>query len=288
MKQQPSVQKSRTNIAASCVFASSFFLVSCATTDPEMLKAELNAQPAQLSASVNDYAGDVRFDITDKIEARGKSLPYTLNAGFSSVTPTRLGFRGLLDLREFQTRAPDLLSGPIEEGCSLNVIANLDETNATGDLIALVGTVDVELYRCRREEADGASGRGARLISTTIGIAAAARANVRGQCVHFDLADVVLQPTGFLGGVANLFGLTERVEEIVLNKAEEFSEANVICPKMPPELSSLEPILQGGGTREIGDGGIGVALSGSIDTSAETMMDLLALMQSRGIVGVEE
>ena len=45
------------------------------------------------------------------------------------------------------------------------------------------------------------------------------------------------------------------------------------------------PILEAGGTREIGEGGIGVVVSGSIDTSAATMMKLLALMQSRDIIG---
>ncbi len=265
--------------------ASLILLVSCASTNTELLKAELDAQPAAVRATSADYSGDIRFGFTDGIEARGKTVPFTLNAGLRSVTPTRLGFRGLLDLREFQAQAPQLLSGPLEEGCALNVVANLDETGATGDLIGLVGTVDVELYRCRGEKTQGVEGRGARLISTTIGVAAAARANVRGQCVRFDLADVVLQPTGFLGGLVNLFGLTERVEEVILSKAEEFADQNVICPKMPPELSSLAPVLESGGTREIGQGGIGVALSGSIDTSADKLMELLALMQARDIVG---
>ncbi|MEO9576401.1 MAG: hypothetical protein ABJ263_06295 [Tateyamaria sp.] len=252
------------------------------------MKTELDAQPAAVRATPADYSGDIRFGITDEINARGKAVPFTLNAGLSSVTPTRLGFRGLLDLRAFQARAPELLSGPIEEGCALNVVANLDEMGATGDLIGLVGTVDVELYRCRGEKTQGVEGRGARLISTTIGVAAAARANVSGQCVRFDLADVVLQPTGFLGGLVNLFGLTERVEEVILTKAEAFAQENVICPKMPPELSSLAPTLETGGTREIGDGGIGVALRGSVDTSAATLMELLALTQARGIVGGEQ
>ena len=51
------------------------------------------------------------------------------------------------------------------------------------------------------------------------------------------------------------------------------------------EFASLQPTLKSGGTREIGDGGIGVTLTGSVDASADTMMDLLSLMQDRGIVG---
>ncbi|AXT25575.1 hypothetical protein D1823_02570 [Ruegeria sp. AD91A] len=276
-----------TRNAAPFAFVCLFLFASCATTDPELLKSELNARPTAQSASPNDYAGEVQFSISDNIPTREKSVPYTLNAGISSVTSTRLGIRGLLDLREFQVQAPALLSGTLEQSCSLNVDVKLDDTNAKGDLIELVGSVDVELYRCRDKESEGGNGRGARLISTTIGVAAAARANVRGQCVHFDLADVVLQPTGFVGGLFNLIGLTERVEEVVLTKGKEFTEENEICPKLPSELSSLKPVFDSGGTREIGDGGIGVALSGSIDTSAVTMMELLAVMQSRGIVGGE-
>lgn len=266
-------------------FVCLLFFASCATTNPELLKSELNARPSAQNASPSDYAGEVQFSISNKIPARGKNLPYTFNAGISSVTSTRLGFRGLLDLREIQVQAPALLSGTLEQSCSLNVDFELDDARASGDLIELVGSVDVELYRCRNEESEGTNGRGVRFISTTVGIAAAARANVQDQCVHFDLADVVLQPTGFVGGLVNLIGLTERVEEVVLTKAKEFTEENVICPEMPSELSSLNPVFDAGGTREIGDGGIGVALSGSIDTSAMTMMELLAVMQSRGIVG---
>ncbi len=288
MKQKSILRGSGTHSAVAIIFATLLTLLSCATIDPETLKSELNAQPTTTSASAKDYAGDFRFGFRGEIEAQDKALPYTLNAGLSSVTPTRLGFRGLLDLRELQALAPDLLSGPMVEGCTLNVEANLEYTEAKGDLIALFGTVDVEVYRCRGEESDRASARGVRLIATTIGIAAAARANVSEQCVYFGLAEVVLQPTGFVGGLVNLFGLTERVEQIVVTKANEFFEENAICPKMPPELSSLEPILEAGGTREIGNGGIGVALNGSIDTSAATMMELLALMQSRDIVGGEE
>jgi len=248
----------------------------------------LDAQPAEVRATSSDYAGDIRFGISDQIVAKDKSIPYTLNAGLTSVTPTRLGFRGLLDLRDVQAMAPELLSGTVATTCALTVVSNLDETGASGDLIALVGTLDVELYRCRDKEVEGIEGRGGRLLKTTLGVAAAARANVRGQCVHFDLADVALQPTGFIGGLVNLFGLTERVETVIVDKAAEFAEENPICPKMPPELSSLAPALKTGGTREISEGGIGVTLSGSGDTSAETLMQLLSLMQSRGLVGGAE
>lgn len=288
MKRKSRQGRARARDSAPITLACLILLASCASTDPELLKAELDAQPSASNAKPANYSGDVQFSIADEIQAREKTVPYTLNAGLSGITPTRLGFRGLLDLRKFQAQAPELLSGPVEQGCALNVIANLDETRATGDLFALVGTVDVELYRCRGEESEGIDGRGARLISTTIGVAAAARANIRGQCVEFDLADIVLQPTGFVGGLVDLFGITDRVEEVVLTKAEAFAKENVICPRMPPELSSLEPILEAGGIREIGEGGIGVAVSGSIDTSATTMMELLALMQSRGIIGGDQ
>ena len=154
-------QRSRTTSArvrGLTAFASFLILVSCASTSTELLKTELDAQAANVRATSADYAGDVRFGFTDGIEARGKSVPFTLNAGLRSVTPTRLGFRGLLDLREFQAQAPQLLSGPLEEGCALNVVANLDEIGARGDLIGLVGTVDVELYRCRGEKTQGVEG----------------------------------------------------------------------------------------------------------------------------------
>jgi hypothetical protein len=47
----------------------------------------------------------------------------------------------------------------------------------------------------------------------------------------------------------------------------------------------LDPHYVAGGPREIGEGGVGAALSGSVDASAGTVIRLLAVLRARGILG---
>ncbi len=57
-----------------------------------------------------------------------------------------------------------------------------------------------------------------------------------------------------------------------------------ICVQMPPELASLEPSYDTGGTRELGDGGLGVYLQGSVDVSTDTLVDIMQVLQNKGIL----
>jgi hypothetical protein len=71
----------------------------------------------------------------------------------------------------------------------------------------------------------------------------------------------------------------------ILEEGAKFLSENPVCATLPDEISTLAPSFSDGGAREIGDGGIGAALSGSVDTSAATMVSLLALMKEHGVLG---
>jgi hypothetical protein len=71
---------------------------------------------------------------------------------------------------------------------------------------------------------------------------------------------------------------------IVLEEANAFLDTNPVCPALPPEIAMLDPHFQSGAPRELGGGGIGAALSGSVDTSAPTLISLLALAKARGML----
>jgi hypothetical protein len=113
---------------------------------------------------------------------------------------------------------------------------------------------------------------------------ATAKATVRDQCIEFSLTDVELDPRGFLGAIANLLGLTTLVRSAILEEGGKFLSENPVCATLPNEISTLAPSFSDGGAREIGNGGIGAVLSGSVDTSAATIVSLLALMKERGVL----
>jgi hypothetical protein len=57
-----------------------------------------------------------------------------------------------------------------------------------------------------------------------------------------------------------------------------------ICPKLPPELASLSPRYEEGGTTEIVHGGAGIYLRGSVDVSTETILGILKVLQQREVL----
>jgi hypothetical protein len=76
----------------------------------------------------------------------------------------------------------------------------------------------------------------------------------------------------------------QAVRVILLEVAGRFLEERPLCPELPPELASLDPVYESGGPREIEDGGLGLYLSGSIDVSTTTILDILRVLQSEGII----
>ena len=88
----------------------------------------------------------------------------------------------------------------------------------------------------------------------TVDAIAVAKAEVQGQCLTFSIKSVDLSPRGFIGTVSNLFGLTNRINDAVLEKGGEFLAAHPVCPPLPEEFSVLDPIYESGGTREMPSG----------------------------------
>lgn len=189
-----------------------------------------------------------------------------------------------VDLRELQQRLPQLASRTITASCGVDLDVDLDQAFADGDQVRATGTVRARLYRCKNKGTEDES-RGMRLLSPRIGVDATATAVIEGKCVKFNLTDIELDPQGAIGGIADVFGLTERVRTAILEKSRSYLAENPVCPRLPENLAVLNPEYVDGGPREIGEHGMGVALSGSVDTSAGTLLTLLELVKKRGIVG---
>ncbi len=229
------------------------------------------------------YAGDIAFKVPVDLPIEDETLSFVLYAGLDAVTETRLGANVFVDLRSIQLRLPDLVSGVLDETCGHEIAINLIETEAKGDLVRARGTVRAKLFSCDPSDPAGEK-QGFRWLTQNVDAIATAKADVRGGCIEFSLLDLELDPRGVLGGAANMFGLTDIARSVVLEETEKFLAENLVCPALPGELSALSPNFSAAGVREIGDGGIGVALSGSVDTSAKTIISLLALVDESGML----
>lgn len=60
-----------------------------------------------------------------------------------------------------------------------------------------------------------------------------------------------------------------------------------VCPDLPAELLVLDPTFDRVAPQEIDEGGVGVALAGSIDASPANLVELLRLMQQNGSLPAE-
>lgn len=252
--------------------------------DPKALEAAVQ-RGTGIEPSV--YAGELSMKVPVNLPSEQEPVPVVLYAGLSGQTETRLAMNGFLDLRSVQARLPARVSGVLHETCKHELALKLDDLFADGDSVRASGTVRAKLFSCNRRDPENEK-QGFRWLTQDVDIEATARADVVGQCIRFSLVDLELDPRGLLGGIANLFGVSDLARRVVLEEAEAFLNENRVCPDLPAELGPLQPDLTSGGVREIGDRGIGAELSGSVDTSASTLISLLAVVEQRDIVEGDE
>ena len=230
------------------------------------------------------YAGDVRFRIAQSLDSRAGEVPFALYLGLSPAGETRLGLNALADLRGIQDALPERLSGPIDPSCNLGLTVDFSGSEADGDTLRAGASVRASLYRCKAKGTPDEQ-RGWRMISQTVDAAATLRGDLDGNCIRLSLTDLSLKPRGILGGLASLFGLTEKVRVAILEEAAVVLDAYPICPEPPAPISFFQPRFEALGIEEIGAGGVGAGLKGSADISADTLVDTLAWAGERAAGG---
>ncbi|MGI9368707.1 MAG: hypothetical protein ACR2O2_07685 [Ruegeria sp.] len=237
-------------------------------------------------------AGMVRSDefdlkVRDEVSVKGNSLPYTLYISLDAQTQTQLGIDAFMDLRAVQRYVPALASNVLDETCKHKYALAVSDARAEGNAIVATGQFQAKFFACDTNDPEKHY-RGVLLFGQNVNVVAKAAADVKENCVHLRLVDVELDLVGFVGTVSDLVGLTDKARELILEKGGEALAKNPICPELPDELAGLDPKFTSGGTREVGDGGVAAALSGSIDTSAATLLDLIRLMQDKTDFGVRK
>lgn len=255
-------------------------LSGCERADlPEPVRQAVSDAPMDAAL----FSGDVMFSLAERIEAQDRALPVTAYFGLSSLGDTRLGIKAAVDLRDIQRDLPSLLSGRLDPDCGLGIELGLTQTQAEGDAVRARGTVKADLYRCKGRDTEKEA-RGAHLWTQLVDFDAVLGAGLTGECVGFELRELTLDPRGFLGGLGTAFGITEKVRKAILDKGNAALRDTPICPDMPPTLERLSPDFGSGGAIEIGDGGLGAALSGTVETDAERLVGLMALWQEKGFL----
>lgn len=226
------------------------------------------------------FAGNVTFSFSETLPLDERQIPLSIGVGLTPISQTRLGARAFADLRHIQLALPELLTGSFDPSCRLGIDVRFDGAEARAETVRASGSADVRLYACR-QRGDAPVRRGALLVTQTIDIGATVVAGLEAGCVVFRLEDLAIAPRGFLGGLATALGVTERSRVALRAKTETILSENPVCPELPPSLQSLDLQFASAGLREIGQAGIGAALSGSVDLNAATIVEILAVSLAR-------
>lgn len=230
------------------------------------------------------WAQRVGLQFSETLTVEKSEVAYTLDLLLSAVSPTRIGVEALLDLRDLQRQLPELLAGlPLVDNCGARITLQRIDANAREAIVIVTGRLDVELFSCDRI-APTAWHRGTLEVANEVEIQAELSAELEGPCVVFRLHDVARSLPGSLPEVATGTGRREAARALLIEAVGLMLEDSPICPELPPDLEILDPAYESGSPSEIGDGGLGIALRGSIDVSTSTIVEILRLLQVRGVV----
>ncbi|WP_170547272.1 hypothetical protein [Ruegeria arenilitoris] len=243
---------------------------------PVLLAAALDARAPE--------AQQVDFVIDASLPVRDTELPYTLDLNLTAAAPTRIGVDALLDLREIQKIVPERLAdNAVVDNCGLQV--RLDELSfkARGDAIDLDGDVTITVFECSRtSERDFQRGEQKRAISANM--STEATVELRDNCAYFKLIDLTLTAPEAQREQLLEDDTLDSVKELMLAAVDLVLNDTPLCPELPAELASLDPVYDNGGPKEIGEGGLGVFLEGSVDFSPSTILDILTVLQQKELI----
>ncbi len=233
------------------------------------------------SASV---AQEAEFDIDDTLIVGTTEIEYGLSVVMTAVSPTRVGVEAVLDFSDLQARLPDLLAEePISDTCGSRTELSEFMIDVQGEVVSLSGKLDTQFYECTKTR-ENIFARGEPTDRWIFGFSASATARFSEKCVTYELVDAVVQPLEHLRDIEGFVEDVEALRAILLEVAGRFLRERPFCPAFPEEFEPLDPVYKAGGPREIGDGGLGAYLKGSIDTSTTTIIGILQVLQEEGVI----
>ncbi|WP_170398395.1 hypothetical protein [Ruegeria arenilitoris] len=229
-------------------------------------------------------AQQVDFVVDATLPVRDTELPYTLDLNLAAVAPTRIGVGALLDLREIQKTVPERLAdNAIVDNCGLQVRLDDLSFGAQGDAIDLDGDVTITIFECSRTSERNFQ-RGEQKKAILANMSTEATVELRDNCAYFKLIDLTLTAPEEQREQLLEDDTLDSVKELMLAAVDLVLNDTPLCPKLPAELASLDPVYDNGGPKEIGEGGLGVFLEGSVDVSPSTILDILTVLQRQELI----
>ena len=248
------------------------------------LLARVDAPEARHGAMTTLRAddGQAAFRVAEAVEMRGEEVPIALEARLDAAATTRIGIEALLDLRSLQARLPELTAGEVlVDNCGGRMTLDSFAAEAQRTTVIATGQLGVKSFDCQRT-GTASWERGTLQSEEEIGVRADLSAELVEGCVVFRLVDLRRDPPGAFARIETGSGRMEAARALLLEAIGLILEDKPPCPDLPPELSILDPSFDRGAPLEIGAGGVGIALEGSIDVSPRTIVELLRLLQARG------
>jgi hypothetical protein len=169
------------------------------------------------------------------------------------------------------------------DNCGVRIALRSIEADAQDAAVIVTGRLDAELFDCERT-GPAAWPRGATERVAQVDFRAEVSAELREACVVFLLRDLDLTSPASIPQVDTGSGRVAAARTLLVEAAGLLLEEVPFCPSLPAELAMLDPTYESGAPEEIGDGGLGVALRGSVDASTATVLEVLRLLQERGVL----
>lgn len=239
---------------------------------------------AVLIGARSPSAQQVNFVFDAALPVRDEKLPYKLDLQLTATAPTRIGVGALLDLREIQDAVPErLANSAFVDNCGLQVILDDLDLEVEDDAIALDGDVSITTFECNRTS-DRNFQRGNQKKAFSANVSTQASVELRDNCAYFKLIDLTLTAPETQREQLLKDDTLDSVKELMLAAVGHILNDTPMCPELPAELASLDPVYDKGGPREIGEGGLGVLLDGSVDVSPSTILDILTVLQRQELI----
>jgi hypothetical protein len=230
------------------------------------------------------FAQEVDLEFGQSVTVRGTRIDYVLDLALAAAAPTRIGVDATVDLTDLQRRLPALLAGtPLVDNCGVRIALQSVDAEAEEAAVVVTGRLEAELFDCERT-GPAAWQRGATERVEEIDFRASVSAELREECVVFLLRDLDFTSQESIPAIDTGSGRVAAARTLLLEATALLLEEVPFCPALPAELAMLDPSYESGVPEEIGDGGLGVALRGSIDASTATVVEVLRLLQERGVL----
>jgi hypothetical protein len=235
-------------------------------------------------APVSAAPGAVDVSSASTIDLRGSEVSTALDVRLSAVAPTRVAAAALLDLRDLQRQLPGIAGGEVlVDTCGGRVVLRGLQLDGDETDIVAQARLDVETFECVRT-GPGSWERGALKNAEEVGVRAGLSARAVGNCLVFRVFDLRRNPPGALAQLETGSGRAEAARGLLQAAIDVLLEDNPLCPELPPVLAVLAPVLDRASPQEIGDGGVGIALEGTVGAGPDTLVALLRLLQRQGVL----